>query len=241
MAANRLLDEKWDGQNPRTAGRHLPAKILSREKVLGFCLACALCFIASCVLFLPNTIPLILCVPVLVFLAGYSLAKRFTRLVHFWLGIALMLAPVCAWLALRGEAVVQDPWDLVPSVALGTVVFLWVSGFDIIYACQDEQFDRSAGLFSIPARLGIANALRVAAACHAAMWCVALWLTFAFPILSLGWLFRGTLLLIGACLVYEHWVVSDKSLNRIQLAFFQLNSVISILFLIVGTIDAYWR
>lgn len=241
MAMNRLLDHTWDEQNPRTAKRHLPAKILTRRSVGWFSFFCAMAFIASCCLFLPNVLPLVLSVPVLAFLAGYSLAKRFTHFVHFWLGFALMLAPICAWIALRGESVQLNPWDIMPALILGLVVLLWVSGFDIIYACQDADYDRRAGLFSIPARMGTRNALRVAAACHTAMWIVAFWLSLALPALSLGWLFWGALLLIGALLVYEHSVISESSLERMQLAFFQLNSIISVLFLVVGTVDAYWR
>ncbi len=241
MAVNRLLDQRWDGENPRTASRHLPAKILSRSSVFWFCVGCAVLFIASCFMFLPNTLPLVLSIPVLGFLALYSLAKRFTNFVHFWLGTALMLAPICAWIALRGDCVQSNLLDVLPALTLGLVVLLWVSGFDIIYACQDADFDRAAGLFSVPAWLGLRNALRVAAACHAAMWLIALAMTFVLPALSLGWFFRATLVLVGVLLVYEHSVISDKNLSRMQLAFFQLNSIISVLFLTVGTIDAYWR
>ena len=241
MAMNRLLDHRWDGENPRTTARHLPAKILTRSSVGWFSTCCAIAFVVSCGLFLPNILPLILSLPVLIFLTGYSLAKRFTNLVHFWLGAALMLAPICVWIALRGEIVLLTPWDILPAVTLGLVVFLWVSGFDIIYACQDADFDRSAGLFSIPAWLGVRDALRVAAACHAAMWSVALLLSFALPALSLGWLFRSTLVVVGLLLVYEHSLISERNLTRMQLAFFQLNSIISVLFLAVGSIDAYWR
>ena len=241
MAINRLLDHRWDGENPRTASRHLPAKLLTRSGVAWFSVSCAAAFVLSCSLFLPNTLPLILSLPLLGFLGGYSLAKRFTSLVHFWLGIALMLAPICVWIALRGEAVQMNPKDILPALTLGLVVFLWVSGFDIIYACQDTEFDRRAGLFSIPAWLGVKNALRVAAACHAGMWCIALLLTFLFPALSLGIHFRAALVVVGILLIYEHSVISEKNLTRMQLAFFQLNSIISVLFLIVGTIDSYWR
>lgn len=240
MAMNRYLDRKWDGENPRTANRHLPAKILTPASVAWFSIGCAIAFVASCNLFLPNVLPLVLCIPVLIFLAGYSLAKRFTNLVHFWLGTALMAAPVCAWIALRGEYVQTHPSDLTPAVFLGFVVFLWVSGFDIIYACQDTEYDRQAGLFSIPSKLGVKGGLRVAAACHLLMWCAAMLMSFCLPSLSLGWLFRSMLLLVAVLLIIEHRVVSERSLARVQLAFFQLNSVISVLFLVVGTIDAYW-
>jgi 4-hydroxybenzoate polyprenyltransferase len=241
MAVNRLLDRRWDGENPRTANRHLPAKTLTPTNVAWFSVACAFGFVACCTLFLPNILPLVLSVPVLAFLAGYSLAKRFTNLVHFWLGIALMLAPVCAWIALRGDYVLQTPADLLPALSLGLVVLLWVAGFDIIYACQDTEFDRQVGLFSIPARLGIKNALRVAAACHIAMWCLAMTISFCLPVLSLGWLFRGMLIGIAGLLIVEHTVVSEKSMARVQLAFFQLNSVISVLFLVFGIVDSYWQ
>jgi len=241
MAMNRLLDERWDGENPRTASRHLPAKVLSRASVVWFSVGCVMAFVLSCCLFLPNRLPLYLSLPVLAFLAGYSLAKRFTNLVHFWLGIALMLAPICAWIALRGESVQNNPMDILPAVSLGCVVLLWVSGFDIIYSCQDVDYDRKAGLFSVPAWLGVRNALKVAATCHAAMWCVALAISFGLPELSLGWLFRAALIVVGLLLIYEHSVISDKNLTRMQLAFFQLNSIISILFLFVGTLDAYLR
>src|SRR4029453_552657 len=119
-------------------------------------------FVASTCLFLPNPWPLILSVPVLLWLLGYSYAKRFTGLAHFWLGAALMAAPVAAWIAFRGNLA----W---PPVLLGLSVLFWVSGFDIIYACQDADFDRAAGLRSIPAKLGVAGALRLASVCHAVM------------------------------------------------------------------------
>lgn len=241
MAMNRLLDRKWDAENPRTAQRHLPAGKLSVHGVWLFSLICAIAFIFSSLLFLPNWLPFFLSLPVLIFMAGYSLAKRFTSLAHFWLGAALMLAPVCAWIALRGPVLWDFPDDLLPAVMLGAIVLFWVAGFDIIYACQDTQFDERAGLHSIPARLGNRLALRVAAACHVVMWGLAVCLSFWFPVLSLGWLFRAMLLIIGILLIAEHLVVSAQSMARIQLAFFQLNSIISVLFLVIGTIDAFVR
>jgi 4-hydroxybenzoate polyprenyltransferase len=241
MAVNRLLDERYDADNPRTAQRHLPAKLLSRSEVTLFSVGCALGFVASTLLFLPNRLPLLLSVPVLLFLFGYSLGKRFTWLVHFWLGLALMLAPMCAWIAIRGTQVSADPSDLLPAIALGICVFLWVSGFDIIYACQDDQFDRRSGLYSIPATFGIRGALRIAKALHLAMFVIALGMTFWFPQLSLGWIFRVCLVGIGILLVFEHGAVSEKSLERMQLAFFQLNAAISIAFLIAGCLDAWLR
>jgi 4-hydroxybenzoate polyprenyltransferase len=241
MAMNRWLDEKWDAENPRTVNRHLPAKLLGRAEVLLFALGCGGLFVASTALFLPNRLPLWLSVPVLLFLAGYSLGKRFTWLVHFWLGVALMLAPICAWLALRGAVVQQNPGDLLPALTLGGIVLLWVSGFDILYACQDLEYDRRAGLHSVPAKFGLVGAFRIARGLHVAMWLLAMGMTFWFPQLSLGWIFRFALVGIGGLLVFEHSVLSVRSLERMQLAFFQLNSVISVVFLVAGSVDAWLR
>ena len=156
MAFNRLVDRDYDAMNPRTAGRHLPAGRLRAPSVALFTAACALGFIASTLLFLPNRLPLFLSVPVLLWLLGYSYTKRFTSLAHFWLGASLSFAPVAAWIALRGDIA----W---PPVLLALAVLFWVAGFDIIYACQDVAFDRQAGLKSVPNRLGIPLALRIAA------------------------------------------------------------------------------
>jgi 4-hydroxybenzoate polyprenyltransferase len=241
MAVNRLLDRRWDGENPRTANRHLPAKLLRVGEVTWFALICAVCFVGSTLLFLPNRLPLILSGPVLAFLAGYSLGKRFTWMVHLWLGAALMLAPICAWIALRGEIVQAVPVDIVPAVLLGLVVFFWVTGFDILYACQDAEYDQRAGLRSIPARFGVKGALDIAKVFHFLMWVLAVGLSFWAPELSLGLIFRFALLAVGVLLIYEHSVVSERSLDRMQLAFFKLNSIISLVMLLAGSLDSWLR
>jgi 4-hydroxybenzoate polyprenyltransferase len=241
MAWNRLVDSDIDARNPRTAKRHLPAGILSRYEVQIFALACALLFVASCLIFLPNRLPLYLSVPVLMFLAGYSHAKRFMNWVHAWLGVALMLAPICTWIALRGEAITMSMADLLPAVWLGLGVLFWVTGFDIIYACQDADFDREEGLFSIPAKLGVKNALRVAAVSHAVMVAVLVSLGFLFPQLSLGWVWYSALGLIAVVLLVEHSMVSEKDLTKVNIAFFNMNAVISLVLLVAGTIDGFWR
>src|SRR5262245_58962300 len=151
MAFNRLADRHLDAANPRTAGRHLPAGLLSPPGVWNFTVVCSLGFIASTLLFLPNWWPLWLSGPVLVFVCAYSFTKRFTALAHFWLGASLFLAPVCAWIALRGLADLQTP------LVLGLAVLFWVAGFDILYACQDITFDQEAKLKSVPAALGVAG------------------------------------------------------------------------------------
>ena len=143
MAFNRLADRHLDAMNPRTARRHLPAGRLGVLEVVVFTAASGVAFVASTLLFLPNRWPLYLAGPVLLWLLGYSYSKRFTSLAHFWLGLSLSMAPAAAWIALRGSLA----W---PPVLLGLAVLLWVAGFDIIYACQDVEFDRSVKLHSIP-------------------------------------------------------------------------------------------
>ena len=155
MAFNRLADRRIDATNPRTSGRHLPAGILSVPQVTTFAAACAIGFVASTLIFLPNRLPLFLSVPLLAFLAGYSFAKRFTALAHFWLGASLALSPVAAWIAIRGENVLAHPSDLLPAIVLGGAVLAWVAGFDIIYACQDRAADIKSGHHSIPVQCGI--------------------------------------------------------------------------------------
>ena len=125
--------------------------------------------------------------PVLAFLAGYSYAKRFTSLAHFWLGTALALSPVAAWIAIRGEAVLANPADLLPALVLGGAVLTWVAGFDIIYACQDYDADRAAELHSVPVRLGIPGALRLAAACHLLTIVLLACLPLVYPLF--GWIY----------------------------------------------------
>lgn len=240
MAFNRLVDARLDAANPRTRNRHLPAGTLRRAEVVALAVLCAVGFIASCALFWPNWLPLLGAVPVLLFLCGYSLAKRFTAAAHLWLGVALALAPICVWVALRGEAVLAEPRDLLPAVVLALAVAAWVTGFDIIYACQDARFDRRAGLHSIPARLGVAGALRFAAGAHAVMVVGLLLLPWTHAGLSLGWLYAVGLVLIAGLLVYEHRLVRPDDLQRAGVAFFHVNAVVSMVLLLVGGVDCWW-
>ncbi|MEX0938959.1 MAG: UbiA-like polyprenyltransferase [Pirellulales bacterium] len=238
MAFNRLADRQFDAENPRTRGRHLPAGTLTTASVSWFALASCLGFIASTLLFLPNRLPVLLSVPVLLFLVGYSYAKRFTAMAHFWLGMALMLAPVSAWIAIRGEAVLADPGDLLPAVVLGGAVMLWVAGFDVIYACQDAVFDAEKGLHSLPARHGIVIALRLAAACHAGTVLLLAALPLVFP--YLGWIYWAGIAAVAILLIYEHALVRPDDLTRVNVAFFQVNAVISIGLLVIGAVDLWW-
>jgi 4-hydroxybenzoate polyprenyltransferase len=194
-------------------------------------------FVLGTLLFLPNTLPIILSLPVIAFLMAYSYTKRFTSLAHFWLGLSLMLAPICAWIALRGEILLQNPADILPAVLLGATVLLWVSGFDIIYACQDASFDSAAKLRSIPARLGVAGALRLAAICHFAMLAMLVAIPLLCPNLGFGWIYGCGVAAVAVLLVYEHSLVRPDDLTRVNVAFFNVNAIVSIGLLVVGILD----
>jgi 4-hydroxybenzoate polyprenyltransferase len=233
MAFNRLADRRYDAANPRTAGRHLPSGKLTVPAVWLFCGVCALGFVASTSLFLladpPNFWPLLLALPVLLFICAYSFTKRFTVLSHFWLGASLFLAPVAAWIAIRG------PDNLAVPVVLGLAVLFWVAGFDILYACQDVEFDRGAKLSSIPAWLGVRASLRVALACHLVM-IVLLLALFLVGRPYLGWIYLAGVIAVAILLTYEHALVRPDDLTRINQAFFHVNAVVSLgLFAVVIT------
>jgi 4-hydroxybenzoate polyprenyltransferase len=237
MAFNRLADRHLDAQNPRTSGRHLPAGILAVRHVAVFTAGASGVFIAGTLLFLPNPLPVLGALPVLAFLFGYSYAKRFTALAHFWLGAALMLAPVCAWVALRGEVVLRYPIDLLPAAILAAAVLLWVAGFDMIYACQDVEFDVRARLRSVPARLGVKGALRLAAACHAGMVLFLGVLPVAASQLGLGWIYGSGIVAVAILLIYEHSLITPDDFTQVNRAFFHVNAVVSIGLFVVGTVD----
>jgi len=229
MAFNRLADRRFDALNPRTCGRHLSTGALATKSVVLFTVVCSLGFVLGTLLFLPrNPIPLAASLPVLAFLFGYSYTKRFTMLSHFWLGAALMLAPLAAWVAIRPEAA----WA---PVLLGAAVMFWVAGFDMIYACQDFKFDVQMRLRSVPARFGVAGALRLAALCHL----VAVALLFLLPLVydGFGAIYLAGVSAIGLLLVYEHCLVRPDDLSRVNRAFFHVNAVISIGLLVIGVMD----
>ena len=229
MAFNRLADRRLDALNPRTKDRHLPAGVLSLGSVVAFTVVCSLGFVAGTLLFLPgNPIPLYAAGPVLAFLFLYSFTKRFTLLSHFWLGTALALAPVAAWVALRAEIAAAP-------LVLGGAVVLWVAGFDLIYACQDVEFDAEMRLFSVPARWGVPAALRLAAACHAGMVVFLAVLPWVYP--GFGAIYGSGVAVIALLLIYEHSLVRPDDLTRVNRAFFHVNAVVSLGLFCVGTID----
>jgi 4-hydroxybenzoate polyprenyltransferase len=228
MAFNRLADRGLDAVNPRTAERHLPAGQLTVTSVWLFTLFCAIGFVASTFIFWArqNPWPTVLSLPLLMFIGAYSYTKRFTALSHFWLGASLMLAPIAAWIAICGMRSLATPF------VLGLAVLFWVAGFDILYACQDLEFDRKVGLFSIPSRFGIPFSLWLALTCHLVMFVLLIGLWAITPHLS--WIYLGGVGCVGVLLSYEHWLVRPDDMTRVNRAFFQVNGVIGIsLFVVV--------
>ncbi|MDA8743454.1 putative 4-hydroxybenzoate polyprenyltransferase [Rubripirellula amarantea] len=240
MAFNRLVDRDIDGRNPRTVGRHLPAGVLTVRQVRVFTVICCLGFVASTAIFLPNPIPLIASLPVLLFLLGYSLAKRFTSAAHLWLGVALSLSPIGTWLAIRGGNAIALPSDLYPPIMLAVAVAAWVTGFDIIYSCQDAKFDRDVGLNSVPARFGIEGALKIAAISHVVMLIALVGLLVVGQACGLGWIFAVALVGVAGLVIRQHRLVSPDDLDRVNQAFFDTNAIISVTLLIAGSLDCWW-
>lgn len=234
MAMNRLLDARLDRLNPRTARRAIPSGALTPSFYVAICLICIAGFFAGCFGFdywYGNPWPLRLGAPVLVFLSSYPFLKRFTRLCHYYLGAALALAPVCAWVAIRGSI---DP----PPFWMAGAVLCWTAGFDIIYACQDYQADVACGVFSVPSKLGIARALWVARLTHglSAGMLVMLGLSAQPP---LGTLYSIGVGLAVALLIVEHSLVKPNDLSKVGLAFFTVNGIISIALGTLGIIDVF--
>lgn len=228
MAFNRLVDHRIDARNPRTASRELPSGALQRAPVLAFTLATAgLLVIAAWQL---NPVCLRLSPIALALIWFYSLTKRFTAAAHLFLGLALGIAPVGAWLAVTGE------FALFP-VLLGCGVLCWVAGFDILYACQDIGFDRAAGLHSVPARWGAGPARWISRGLH--LITLAAWFV-AFQRVGMGLTGAVGVLLVAALLGYEHWLVRDGDLSRINKAFFEVNSYVGIALFAIALVDLYW-
>ena len=230
MAFNRLADRRLDALNPRTRTRHLQTGVLGAGSVALFTVA-LLAGVRGGHAAVPAAEPdsaVCLACRCSVFLFGYSYSKRFTMLSHFWLGAALMLAPLAAWVAIRAELA----WA---PVVLGAAVMLWVAGFDIIYACQDLEFDRQMRLRSVPARFGLAGALRLAALCHLGMVVLLLLLPLVYD--GFGLIYLAGVAAIGLLLAYEHWLVRPDDLSRVNRAFFHVNAVVSIGLLVVGVVD----
>ena len=216
MAFNRIADAKLDAVNPRTQSRALPAGLVSISAAWAFTIISAACLVFAAKMLSPLAFALS---PVaLLVLLGYSYSKRFTSLSHLWLGLALGIAPVGAWIAITGQLGF-------PSMVLSAAVMLWTAGFDIIYSLQDLDFDRKTGLFSLPARLGPERALLVSRLFHAGMVALLVW----FGLLTgRGPIYYAGAVLVAVFLIYEQSIVSARDLSRVNAAFFTVNGCVSI-------------
>ena len=234
MAFNRIADRKFDALNPRTANRHLPAGRISLAGAITLWALSALGFLAAS--WFLNPLCFALAPVALAVVCFYSLTKRFTDYSHVFLGLALALAPVGAWLAVKGATV--SPWEILQMITLAAAVVLWLVGFDIIYALQDYEFDKAHGLRSLVVAWGPKNALAAAFLAHMVM----CGLLLAFGFLSRFGIayFIGWMIIVG-CLVLEHWIARRRSLNWINLAFFRLNAVVSAVFLVIVAAEVIFQ
>jgi 4-hydroxybenzoate polyprenyltransferase len=228
MAFNRLIDADIDARNPRTMLRHIPAGLLSVGFGWGFVAASSLLFILAahelnilCFRLAPVALGIVF---------SYSFTKRFTSFSHLVLGFALGIAPAAAWIAIRGSLDLRILW-------LTAAVTFWTAGFDIIYSCQDYEFDTDAGLFSLPRRLGVAGALLVSRLLHVAMLACLLALVYT---LQLGTLSLLGVAVVAALLVYEHLLVKADDLSRVNAAFFTINGYVSVLFFLFWAADIFY-
>ena len=221
MTFNRIVDRDIDAQNPRTANRELPSGKLSIGFAWGFLyVSIAVFLVASYSL---NWLTFVLSPVALVCVLGYSYAKRFTSFAHLLLGLALAIAPSAAWIAVRGSL-----RDEVP-ILLSIFVLMWTAGFDVLYACQDVDFDRKANLRSIPARFGISNALWISRLFYLQAFIALVLLYFA---TGLGWLALVGVIAVGALLIYQHTIIRADDLSRMNAAFFTTNAFVSVILLV---------
>jgi len=226
MGLNRIIDARIDADNPRTSGRHLPAgKVAMGEAWLLVTAAFALLLLAAWML---NPLCLKLAPVAIFFLVLYSFCKRFTAMAHVVLGICLAIAPVGAWVALRGDI----GW---PVIVLGLAVLFWVAGFDIFYALQDYDYDRDNGLFSIPSRFGIERSFLIVRIFHLVMICLLVLLVFS---KGLGLIYLLGVVVVTGLLIYEHMLVRPDDLSRLDAAFFNMNGYISVTIFLFTLVDA---
>jgi 4-hydroxybenzoate polyprenyltransferase len=230
MTLNRIVDLRYDRENPRTRQRALATGALSVPFAWVFTLVAVAVFVVSA--WQLNPLAFELAPLALLILFFYSYTKRFTNWSHLFLGLALGIAPAAAWIAVTGGL---DPRILILSAA----VTLWVGGFDVLYACQDLEYDQQAGLFSVPKRFGIVNALRIARAMHVLVVALLVWLAWSF---ALPWPAWVGLAVVAALLAYEQSLVKSDDLSKLDAAFFAVNGYISMVFLLFwGVASAVWR
>ena len=229
MAFNRIVDARFDKENPRTQDRALPSGKINVGNYAVFLVASSALFVFSA--WMLNSLAFYLSPVALAIVFFYSLTKRFTAFSHFWLGLAISIAPVGAWVAIREEISFT-------SLLLGAAVIFWLIGFDILYACMDIEADRANRLHSIPERFGIETALKMAFASHAVM--VVFLLALLEPTVLLGWVYLAGVALVAGLLVYEHSLIKKDDLSKVNMAFFNVNGIISIGLMAFVIVDCVW-
>ena len=225
MACNRIVDSKFDSLNPRTQNRALPKGQISKNNYLIFLFFSAIIFVFAASQL--NSLSFLLSPVALAIIFFYSWTKRFTAYSHLFLGLALSIAPVGAWIAIREEI------GIIPLL-LGAAVIFWLAGFDIIYACQDISFDKEVGLFSFPKKFGIAKALKLSSFFHFIM---IIFLILLFLAAQLGWIYLAGVIIVAFLLLYEHSIIKDDDLSKINVAFFKVNGQISVVLMVLTIID----
>ena len=229
MAFNRIVDARFDVNNPRTQNRALPSGRVDMKNYWLFLIASSALFVFAAGML--NNLALYLSPVALVIVFFYSLTKRFTAYSHFWLGLAISIAPVGAWVAIREEISFV-------SLLLGAAVVFWLIGFDILYSCMDVEFDRESNLNSIPQKFGVENALRIAFASHGLM--IVLLFALLQPVNELGILYGAGLVIVAGLLIYEHSLVRPDDLSKINMAFFNVNGIISVGLMVFIIVDCTW-
>ena len=229
MAFNRIVDARFDKENPRTRDRALPSGKINVGNYAVFLVASSALFIFSA--WMLNSLAFYLSPVALAIVFVYSLTKRFTAFSHFWLGLAISIAPVGAWVAIREEISFT-------SLLLGAAVVFWLIGFDILYSCMDIEADRINRLHSIPERFGVETALKMALASHAVM--VVFLLVLLEPTVLLGWVYLAGVVLVAGLLVYEHSLIKKDDLSKVNMAFFNVNGIISVGLMIFVIVDCVW-
>ena len=229
MAFNRVLDARFDARNPRTQDRALPAGRVDIRSYWLFLIVSSAIFIFAANML--NSLAFYLSPVALLIVFFYSFTKRFTAYSHFWLGLAIAISPVGAWVAIREEISFS-------SLILGAAVIFWLVGFDILYSCMDVEFDRSSGLKSIPQKFGIENALRIAFASHGVM--ILFLLGLLLFVGQLGVLYSIGVVVVAILLFYEHSLVRPDDLSKINIAFFNMNGIISIGLMVFVIVDCVW-
>lgn len=221
MTFNRIIDRKFDAANPRTANRELPSGKLSVSFAWAFFFASVALFEVAA--YMLNWLTFALSPVALLSVLGYSYAKRFTSLAHLILGWSLAISPTAAWIAVRGAIDSEVP------LLLSLLVMMWTAGFDVLYACQDFEYDKRAGLRSIPARFGIKGAMTIARVFHVQAFIV---LMFLYLVTDLGWLALLGVIAVGALMIYQHTLVKPNDLSKMNAAFFTTNAFVSVILFI---------